>query len=158
MSSSPAAGPDDAVLLQIENDLPSLACQAAIEIDDVILNRSRELKAVPRLATLIAESIPNVSDMATQASLLDPTAVVVVNRALMDSTFGPTLKKVEELVATTERMTQSLKDLTTNPPMFRSAKPDELKKMRAFCLALSRHASAADRTWEEESQRHPFRR
>jgi len=56
----------NAEVFQMENDLPSLACQAAIELDDLILDRFLGCDCTNRLIGALTASIPETADPASQ--------------------------------------------------------------------------------------------
>ncbi len=142
---------------RLESDLASLACHAAIELDNFILERSTTFESVRRLASEIAESVPPNFDSFSPSSLLDPTAVLVLNRAISDAVPENAPTRVDELVRKAAQITQRLSALIDNPADFRATKLPELAQMRSLCLALSKHASAAMPSPEERFPEHPFR-
>lgn len=142
---------------RLESDLASLACQAAIELDNLILDRPTTFDSVRRLISAIAESVPESADAFSPSSLLDATAVLVLNRAIGDAALGTAPTRVDELVRQAARIMQQLSDMIANPEHSRASSLPELKQMRSLCLAVSRHASAALPPPEERSPDHPFR-
>ena len=64
--------------LELEMDLASLASQAAIDLDDLLLGRGKELTAVKVLAEKIASSLPS-------GQTIDATTAVAVQRALIET-------------------------------------------------------------------------
>jgi hypothetical protein len=148
---------EDLSARRLEGDLASLACQAAIELDNLILDRSTTLDSVRRLVATIAESVPESMDVFSPSSLLDPTAVLVLNRAIGDTVPGKAPTRVDELVRQASRMMQQLSEMIANPGHSRVSRLPELKQMRSLCLAVSKHASAATPSPEERIPEHPFR-
>jgi len=142
----------------MESDVPSLACQAAIELDNILLDRPCGTDSVCRLARIISRSIPDEQDPSSANWLLDPTAVVVVNRAIGDSTRRQPFSTVKELVREAGELVQRFHKLIDDSEGFKKKNSDDLKKMRAFCLALSRRASAAKKSPHDRVPDHPFRR
>jgi hypothetical protein len=142
---------------RLESDLASLACQAAIELDNLILDRPTTFDSVRRLIATIAESVPDSARAFSPSSLLDPTAVLVLNRAIGDAVPGVAPNRVDELVRHAARMIQQLSDMIANPEHSRASRLSELKQMRLLCLAVSKHASAAIPSPEERIPDHPFR-
>lgn len=136
-------------------DLASLACQAALEFDNLILKRSSQLNAASELFAQIRQRVTDVAQPASASSLLDPTTAVVLNRAVKDVS-GPTDGQLEQLLVQIREMSEIVTGLTTADP---SAEKNvvQLGKLRTFCLAVSRHASAV---WPNPFERpeQPFRR
>ena len=130
--------PQDLGTWQLESDLASLACQAAIEFDNLILDRPTAFDSASRLVSAIRESLPQNSDPFSPNSLLDPTAVLIVNRAIGDAIPGEPLTRVDALVRRSARLMQQLTDLIANPQCSRANRLSELKLMRSLCLALSK--------------------
>ena len=83
---------------RLESDLASLACQTAIEMDNLILGRLTTLDAANRLISAISESIPKDGDPFSPTSLLDPTVVLAFNRAIGDVVPGETPTRADVLV------------------------------------------------------------
>ena len=54
--------PQDLVRWQLESDLASLACQAAIEFENPILDCPTAFDSASRLVSAITESLPQNSD------------------------------------------------------------------------------------------------
>ena len=120
-------------------DLASLASRAAIELDNLILNRPTSLEAARGLAEKLAEQMhsskgKNVPDIST---------VVALRRALIETPGLASATTLDELVKNAAAVTGWLSNAGPD------AKAD-LKSLRTFCVALSREATA--------SQRSPFER
>ena len=148
----------DEKVIELENDLPSIACQAAIELDDLILGRDQSSESIRRLIDRLSEAIPTSGRTTTSGYLVDPTAAVVVNRAISEAGLVQPASKFAELVRDTEELTEQLRQVVANPESVRDAGQDSLRKLRTFCVALSRHASAERRRNRERVPQHPYRR
>ena len=129
-----------------ENDLSSLACRAAIDLDNLIIGRGTNLNGLRRLATAISTAL-SPSGHAADALPLNPTAVVMMNRAIHDSNWSAEpLTSVEDLVKQAQQITDSLKHLAE------SVRPEENRadtnsvRLRIFCLSLSKLALASERS------------
>ena len=142
---------------RLESDLASLACQAAIELDNLILDRPTAFESASRLVSAITESVPENSDPFSPNSLLDPTVVLIVNRAIGDAIPGEPPTRVDDLVRCAARLMQELSDLIADPGRSRANRLPELKQMRLLCLALSKCAAAAMLSPEDRFPEHPFR-
>ncbi len=147
----------DLIAWQLESDLASLACQAAIELDNLVLGRATTFPSVGRLVAAIAESVPEDDDPGSPSSSLDATAALALNRAISEVIPGSAPTHVTDLVRRVAGITQQLSELVSNPGHSRVNRASELKQMRSLCLALSKHASASMPSPEERTPEHPFR-
>lgn len=150
-------------LMEIEEDLPWLACRAALELDNLILDRHKGFDAVPklikRIATPLFPEIETKESSEQQAAYLDPTAMVMVHRAIEVSelTLGRILlegkqrpiTRVNELLANTKEIVALLNSVVDTPEKCRENQKQELENMRSFCLALSKSASAREPLYDE---------
>jgi len=121
----------------MDEDLPSLASHAAIELDDLIRNRRTSVDAIQRLATVLSESVIRIARR--RSSSLNPTTAVVVNRAISEAT-GARGESLSDIVVSTDRIAKLLRGAKNT-----KRRREQLEQLQAFCLALARHASAADR-------------
>jgi hypothetical protein len=135
------------IIWELEGDLPSLSSIAAIELDNLILKKSKDLEGVKRLAAKISNSLSMTSN--------DPTAMVVMDMAMTDSQLSGHLETVDELVQKAEEIIQRLKQIMAKP---KKTNITELKIMRNFCITLSKHASAHEPSPYDIEPYHPFRR
>jgi hypothetical protein len=134
--------------LELEMDLASLASQAAIDLDDLLLGRRKELTAVKVLAEKIAASLP-------LGQTMDATTAVAVQRALIETPGLPQTTTVNELVNSAAELTARLSKLVAKPEP--KENPDEVKQLRSFCVALSRSSTALQGSPYDRPE-HPFRR
>jgi hypothetical protein len=147
-----------AILEEFERDLPSVACRAAIELDNLILDRSTGLRAVHTLVRDIEESFTTIKEPASPNSLLNPTTAVVINGAIRDSMEEAPPKSISGLVEEAAKIVVRLKNVLADPSTYRTTRSAELEQMRSFCLALSRRASAFEPSRHEARSWNPFRR
>src|SRR5437879_13145023 len=103
----------DSAARALESDLPSLANQAAIELDNLVLKRPVQLDAVRRLASRISEAVVNVAEPGSPSSLLDVRTAVVINKAIVEST-GPLNQTLAALLEKTKELTDKLLALDTD--------------------------------------------
>lgn len=140
--------PDEFGLWEMESDLPSLACQAAIELDNLVIGRPVQLEAVRRLAAHISPPISG-------ASSPDLTTLMVIRHAIDDGDGMCTpLSTVDQLRQEASKIGESLHNLLATD----RHDPETLKKMRTFCLVLSRSASAYQQPIDDIKPRNPFRK
>src|SRR2546427_204701 len=93
--------------LELEMDLASLASQAAIELDDLLLGRRKELTAVRVLVEKISAGLP-------QGKPFDTTTVVAIQRALIDTPGSKQATTVSELQTSAAELTKRLSNLVTD--------------------------------------------
>lgn len=129
--------------LELEMDLGSLASQAAIQLDDLLLGRSQQLGALRVLADKIIEGLP-------QDEPLDAATVVAVQRALVDTAGSVPSKTVSELQVRAAELSRKFLEIVGNTSQ--ATMEQDLRQLRSFCVALSRHSAALQRSpydWTE---------
>jgi hypothetical protein len=144
-------------LAAFENDLPSVASRAAIELDNLLLNRSTDLGATQRLADIIAKSFPRNAEANAPAPFVNPTTAMVVNRAIADANIDKLASRVDELIRHARELANTLQSVTAQAERS-SIDEQRLQVMRAFCVALSRRALAEASLNRHARPQHPFRR
>lgn len=125
----------------LENNLSSIACRAAIELDNLIIGQQTDLESVRQLAVKITAL---VSGDAGGQSVPNPSAVVVMNRAIHDchwSSEPPA--RVDDLVRQAGQITDRLTRLAQGNPQDETHTDIDPAKLRLFCLTLSRLAVGA---------------
>lgn len=145
------------ILEALQEDLPSLACDAAIELDNLRRGHSTQLRAIRQLAAKVQNSMTEIQDAASPSSLFNPTAAVVMSGAISDSQGTQPIRGLDELMGATRKVKDQLdKLLKTSPPS--SVDAVELREIQGFCLALSKRASSLSHPRHREEPQHPFRR
>ena len=153
-----SAGTDTSQAEIIESDLPSLASRAAIELDNIIIEQEGELKAISRLAENIERSCSGTRATTHPVLLCDPSIAVVLNYAFADSEIvGGKLTTVDELLVQAKEIGSSLRSILADPVGFRQRDLRRLEQMRAFCVALSRRASAYEQSMDDYVRAYPLR-
>jgi len=148
----------NAIFETLERDLPSLACRAAVELDNLNLGRSSSLENVQKLSRSLKESLPEVADFASPSSLFDPTMAIVVNGAISDTRQAEPIRQMAKLLDETKNITDRFENLLRDPTEFCRTSLDEVKTLRSFCLALSKRAFAFKGPRQSRTPQHPFRR
>ncbi len=149
--------PKDFEYWDMEGDLRSVANQAAIEIDNVIIDHANRLEAVRRLGQMLSSAVSQVENPDAPNSNLNPTTAIAVTCALSDSRQLH-ITQLNELMLHTNEITQDLQRLATDPVRFKAGEMENLVKMRSFCLALSKRAAAIGGALIDRKPEHPFRR
>lgn len=142
----------------LQRDLPSLACRAAIELDNLILAEAGRLDAVSALGSTLQESLTEVAEPASPSSLLNPTTAIVVNGAISDAKRIEPLGQLDELIGETKNITHAFDELLHDPDAFRKTRLSDLVEMRSFCLALSKRAFGFKRARQRRTRQRPFGR
>lgn len=133
-------------------DLATMACRAAIELDNTILGRGQRLETVKRLADQMSYLVARIKPT-SPTSFTDPTAVVLMKRAVEDFAIGKAHPStVDELAEIASTIQQSLRELLKE----QQPSKDHLQKMRSFCLALSESASSYQHSIDELRQPHSY--
>jgi hypothetical protein len=134
-----------------------VACQAATELDNLLLGRAVSIDAVKGLSSALSASVAVGTGAAAPASLIDPTTTVVLTRALRDSDPQLTGKNLDDLVRVTVHLVDQLRQAAEPANARTTDDLNTLRGLRAFCLAVSRHAAAASPAPANRPE-HPFRR
>ncbi len=125
-------------------DLSSIACHAAIELGGLLQGHPAGFKAVEALAQILSEKESLGSSPPVSAFLLDPSASVLMNQAIVDAKLADEpMTEDEDLAHRTEDISTRLVRLINEANSDR-INPEELTQMRDFCLALSRRAFASE--------------
>lgn len=152
MSTALASSQPSQALRAVDADLPFLASEAAIDLDNLRSGVSGELGAVRRLAERLKNSMPSSANQ-ENARALDPATLVVLGEAV--TVLWPTdhsQRKVDELLAKAAEIADFLSgELLTEDS-------GKLDSARSFCVALSRAALTYRKSLRDLRPSHPFRR
>ena len=135
----------------LDPNLPLLASQAAIELDVLLRNKKTDLSATKRLGQLLENSLEHAVTATSPSSLIDPTTVTLINRALLESQWSKpqtTRQLVEQAWSLAKDLHQTEKD----------ADHKSLKKVQAFCVALSECAASYLESVHSWRPSHEYRR
>ena len=135
----------------LEDDLATVSCYAATELDDLILERSRGVKYVSRLVELLRSSIPKTTEPLTVNGLVDPATIVVFSRALTDTkpALKESMRMLDAFVKEAEEVVRGLAAVCSRADEHVAGQCETLRGMRSFCVALSRHALSCRPPLEE---------
>jgi len=136
---------------ELQNDLSTVSCYAAGEVDNLILERPNGFKAVKRLVEMIQNSLIGVGQSTSAEYMVDPATAVAMGQALKDSyrETGTSIDTLEKLISKATSVTKLLERATQNPNEVRKNNLEELKKLRSLCLALSENALAFEEPIED---------
>jgi hypothetical protein len=137
-------------LRALDPDLPFLASEAAVDIENLLANNSPSLDAVRKLALRLRSAIEPAHGGIPPRSLMDPATLTVVAEAVAQSAAQPL--SIDGLLAHADKIAASLSqhDLTEVR--------NELTSARDFCVALSRAAVAYRESIYDLRPSHPYRR
>jgi hypothetical protein len=143
-----------------ENDLSSLACDAAIDLDNLIKGKSEHLDNVKDLIDAISAVGEGLSESARHGvlSYLSPSTAVGLFFAGAESGFFNTQTDLSGLSEKTNEIIKNLIELVQDPPKAVKEALDTVEKLRSFCLSFSRHELDSKPTLYEAESQHPYRR
>jgi hypothetical protein len=116
----------------LSEDLSEVASRAAIELDNLRLNRSNKRSAVERLTRMLNDWLAESGGHA-----LDPTTAVVVHRALSSGQGRVDISTLADLAKETRGLLDRFRSISQAP------NPRDLKELLEFCLSLSENASGS---------------
>lgn len=138
-------------LQALDPDLPLLASEAAIDIDNLLSNRAKDLKAMRGLAERLKNSL-EMSEGGLIQSLMDPPTLLVLGEAVAHAVGKRSIEKIEDLLTDTFKISDELS----------SADPlkdiEALKRARDFCMGLSVAVVAYRKSIRALRQMRPFRK
>lgn len=127
-------------------DLRSCASAAAVELDNIIIDREVKTKAISRLIEVLESGVPASGERGERMELkamITPT-VIVMDRVVRTSKPGAVLS---EVIAEFESILGKLKYVAYHSDIkyLRSFEPDTLKELMDKCLVISRYAASLRR-------------
>lgn len=142
----------DEFLRARDPNLPLLASQAAIELDNLILKKSTELCATRQLGALLSKSFEAEAGAPSHRSLSDPGTMTVVSHALSKSTLAVPVHTINDLVREAAKAAAKLQNTVV------TADRESLEFARSFCAALSECAASYLQSRYAQVPTHPYRR
>jgi hypothetical protein len=139
------------------HDLASLACDAAIEIDNLLTDPNQPVSAVRVLAERLTQELPDATDLTCPKYLVDPSMVTVMSRAISESSLAGQPTEMRELTRAAGQIARLLVGVSDDPPASRSD-PRLLELLRSFCLLLSKVAAASRQSGGDNKPQHPYRK
>jgi hypothetical protein len=143
---------DQIELTSADANIPLLAIEAANDLDELIEGRQASPNAVRRLAQILRQSFRLDVPGGTRQCFVESGAVAVFSHAVDEVASGPAVSNLQELAV---RATEVVIGLEASAS---GAGVEGLEKMRAFCIALSRAASAYQHSIFEMGPSNPLRR
>ena len=140
-------------LRALDPDLPFLASEVAIDVDNILAGVSVDQTAMRLLAEKLLNSIEVDTAGGPPRSQMDMATLTVLGEAILDleTVEKQSLGKVEDLLT---KASQIANILSGDDPQ---NKPKDLEQARSFCVALSRAAAAYSESIRDLRPSHPFR-
>ncbi len=136
----------------LDPDLPFLASEVAIDIDNMLLGTSKDQIAMRRLAEKLSQAIESDSDGGVLRSRMDMATLTVLGEAVLQTVEKQSMKSIEDLLTRANEITAVL--ASDEPDSDRQG----LEQARSFCVALSRAAAAYSESIRDLNPSHPYRR
>lgn len=137
----------------LSSDLCLVASQAAIELDNIILGKRKNLKAVRKLAGILKESL-GISTT-THSVVAAPGTLTLVSNAMNKSDYTPQAKTVTDLMKEATTVVDNLEKTNASEG---AGDQTALPQLREFCAALSLCSASYLQGVYASRPSHPFRR
>lgn len=134
----------------LSSDFCLIASQAAIELDNLILGKRKNLKAVGKLAGILRENLGT-----SPATHTVPGTLTLVGNAMNRSGYKPTVKTVTDLITEAKTVVDNLEGTSVSKG---TRDQKALPKLREFCAALSLCSASYLQSVHASRPSHPFRR
>jgi hypothetical protein len=125
----------------LDTRIPFLATRAAVQLDNLIARKNKSVEAIERLGASLSETADATAGAVAKKRLVDPFAVRILRMA------GQPLTKeasADELVRQAKEKASKLTAAAAG-----KATKDDLRMLRAYCLALSRALSSFHQTRQD---------
>jgi hypothetical protein len=135
----------------LDPDLPLLASQAALELDNLLLGEKVEPMALRQLGKALKNSFTGTGST-PRKSLVDPGVVAVIGRALNASDVMKSASTVDELDNKAWEVVGQMDQIGEH------GDSNDVKKVRDFCVALSDYAASYRQALSDADPVPPYRR
>lgn len=137
----------------LDPDLPSLAAEVAIDVDNLLAGTSTDQLAMQQLAKKLMQSIEQDSNGEISRARMDMATVTVLGEAVLRTMERQNHReRIEDLLTKAKEIALILE--SADPQSDRKG----LERARVFCVALSRVAAAYSESIRDLRPSHPFRR
>ncbi len=136
----------------LDPDLPLLASEAAVDIDNIISDRGVELAAIHSLAEMLSNSIEFKPPNGFTRSLMDPATETMLGTAMAKVLGKSSPSELKHLLREASSIASEL--LSDEP----TKDYEKLAKARDFCMTLSKTAVAYNKSIRDLRPSHPYRR
>jgi hypothetical protein len=140
-------------LRALDPELPMLAAQAAMELDNYKSSGEIDFAAVKKLSLRLNNSFQSgVSAAEPRKALLDSGTVSLLGHAFNSSSRTDKISTIDQLSKELWDVAQRLEKVEAAPA------EQPIEKIRDFCVALSECAASYRQTFHDLRPAHPFRR
>lgn len=141
-------------------DLSYLTCEAALELDNLLLDKSPTLAAVRIMSQAIGgrngdNGVSQVSRLFDPVS--NPVDAVTMSSALAESRIAEPRTRTD-LSDATVLVQEKLGKIMDNPERVRLEDPEDVERMRGFFLSLYKNIASQRRPEDEWRSEHPFKK
>jgi hypothetical protein len=113
---------------------------------------------VAELSARLSREVPEVPDLNSPLSLVDPSTVVALHGTIQESRLEVPSDDIVVLTRQAGEIVRRLKAVSDDPAATRASDLGELRKLKEFCLIFSRRSAAATGDPDESRPPHPYRR
>lgn len=138
-------------LRALDPDLPFLAAEVALDVENLLAGLGSDRAAMTRLAEILLVSV-KLDSTSISCSRMDMATLNILGAAVAKTSDASSLREVEDLFQRAERIAEILLNGDPN----RDSKAFE--QAQSFCEALSCAAAAYTESIRELRSPHPFRR
>ena len=141
-------------LRALDPELPMLAAQAAMELDNYKSSNDSNFGALKELSSRLKNSFESCGSGAgaEHKAVLDSGTVSLIGRAFNSSSGAQKVSTIDQLSMELWDITQLLEKVAINPVN------QPIDKIRDFCVALSECAASYRQAFHNLRPPHPFRR
>lgn len=150
MSSGLLSISNNEALRVLDAELPLLASEAAIDLDNLLAGRDSDLTVIHSLAHLLKNFINFESEDSSSNTLMDFATISVLSEAIVQTRNDFSYKKIEELLKEAEKIASEL----LSDELLNNA--ESLKRARDFCVALSTAVMAFHKSIRDLRPPYPF--
>lgn len=138
-------------LRALDPDLPMLAAQAAMELDNCLSSGERNFGAVRQLSVRLKNSF-SLGGSSVPKSLLDSGTISLIGQALHTSRWVGQFSTLDQLSTHLLDVADRLSKVEDNP------KAQPVERVRDFCVALSECAASYRQALHDLQPSHPFKK
>ncbi|HLK15195.1 MAG TPA: hypothetical protein VKT78_10345 [Fimbriimonadaceae bacterium] len=119
-------------LRPLDTRIPVLATRAAVQLDNLILQKNKSVEAIRRLGASLRETAAATASAVSKKALIDPVAIRIL-RVVSEHALKTAPTTAADLVQQAKENGEKLLAAADG-----RVGADDLKLLRAYCLALSR--------------------
>jgi hypothetical protein len=116
----------------LDSGVPFLAMRAAVQLDNLILKKTKSVDAVETLGARLVEIANATASVASKKAIIDPVAIRILRMVNQHARKEAPIGSEELVLQAKENGTKLIAAAA------RQSTDDELTTLRTYCLALSR--------------------